>query len=39
MLLQKTFQLNSFYDEQWLTIKKILNGERVLLIENDTSVI
>jgi len=33
MLLQKTFQLNSFYDEQWLTIEKILNGERVLLIE------
>ena len=31
--LQKTFGLSSFYDEQWLTIEKILNGERVLLIE------
>jgi ATP-dependent DNA helicase RecQ len=31
--LQKTFQLPHFYDEQWQTIEKILNGERVLLIE------
>ena len=33
ILLQKTFQLPHFYDEQWQTIEKILNGERVLLIE------
>lgn len=33
ILLQKTFQLPAFYDEQWKTIEKILNGERVLLIE------
>ena len=33
ILLQKTFQLPHFYDEQWNTIEKILNGERVLLIE------
>jgi len=32
-ILQKTFQLSHFYDEQWQTIEKILNGERVLLIE------
>jgi len=25
--------LPHFYDEQWQTIEKILNGERVLLIE------
>ncbi|MDR2146385.1 MAG: RecQ family ATP-dependent DNA helicase [Tannerella sp.] len=31
--LQNTFQLPHFYDEQWLTIEKILDGERVLLIE------
>jgi len=31
--LQKTFGLPEFYDEQWQTIEKVLNGERVLLIE------
>ncbi len=33
LILQRTFKLNHFYDEQWQTIEKILNGERVLLIE------
>ena len=33
VVLQKNFGLNRFYDEQWTTIEKILNGERVLLIE------
>jgi len=33
IILQKTFQLPHFYDEQWQTIEKILHGERVLLIE------
>lgn len=33
ILLQKTFNLPKFYDEQWLTVDKILNGEKVLLIE------
>lgn len=33
IILQKTFKLNHFYDEQWITIEKILHGERVLLIE------
>ena len=33
ILLQKTFGLPKFYDGQWQTIEKILNGERVLLIE------
>jgi len=33
ILLQKTFNLSHFYDEQWQTVEKILNGERVLLIE------
>ena len=32
-ILQKTFKLDRFYDEQWVTIEKILKGERVLLIE------
>lgn len=32
-ILQRTFNLNKFYDEQWITIEKILRGERVLLIE------
>src|SRR5690606_34404027 len=31
--LQQTFKLPKFYDEQWQTIEKILNGEKVLLIE------
>ena len=33
ILLQQTFGLPAFYDEQWQTIEKVLNGERVLLIE------
>lgn len=33
MLLKKTFNLPNFYDEQWNTIRKILRGEKVLLIE------
>jgi ATP-dependent DNA helicase RecQ len=33
LLLQQTFKLPAFYDEQWQTIEKILKGERVLLIE------
>ncbi|MDR1792902.1 MAG: RecQ family ATP-dependent DNA helicase [Bacteroidales bacterium] len=32
-LLQRTFKIAHFYDEQWQTVEKILNGERVLLIE------
>ncbi|HEX5153523.1 MAG TPA: DEAD/DEAH box helicase [Parafilimonas sp.] len=32
-ILQKTFKLQKFYDEQWQTIERILKGERVLLIE------
>lgn len=32
-VLQQVFKLSHFYDEQWITIEKILNGERVLLIE------
>lgn len=32
-ILQKTFRLSRFYDEQWTTIEKLLRGERVLLIE------
>ncbi len=31
--LLKTFKIPNFYDEQWITISKILNGEKVLLIE------
>ncbi|RPI19608.1 MAG: RecQ family ATP-dependent DNA helicase [Ignavibacteriae bacterium] len=31
--LKNIFRLNKFYDEQWRAIDKILNGERVLLIE------
>jgi ATP-dependent DNA helicase RecQ len=33
IILQKTFKLTRFYDEQWTTIEKILSGDRVLLIE------
>lgn len=33
IILQRTFKLSRFYDEQWTTIDKILKGERVLLIE------
>ena len=32
-ILKHTFKISCFYDEQWLTIDKILKGERVLLIE------
>ena len=32
-ILQHTFKLPKFYDEQWESIEKILKGERVLLIE------
>ncbi len=32
-ILQEKFRLPGFYDEQWITIEKILKGERVLLIE------
>ncbi len=32
-ILQRTFGIDRFYDEQWTTIEKILRGERVLLIE------
>lgn len=32
-ILQRTFKLPKFYDEQWQTIDKILKGEKVLLIE------
>ena len=31
--LQQTFYIDHFYDDQWETIKRILNGERILLIE------
>ncbi len=32
-ILRQEFKLDRFYDEQWMTIDKILKGERVLLIE------
>jgi ATP-dependent DNA helicase RecQ len=32
-ILQRTFKLDHFYDEQWTTIERLLKGERVLLIE------
>lgn len=32
-ILQRTFKLSKFYDGQWMTIEKILHGEKVLLIE------
>jgi len=32
-LLQNTFRLSHFYDEQWAAIDKLLIGEQVLLIE------
>ena len=32
-ILQTTFKLPRFYNEQWQTIDKILKGEKVLLIE------
>lgn len=33
LILQRTFKLPKFYEEQWITIDKILSGEKVLLIE------
>ncbi|MGL5938287.1 MAG: RecQ family ATP-dependent DNA helicase [Phocaeicola sp.] len=33
IILKNNFNLNSFYDEQWYVIDKILKGERLLLIE------
>ena len=33
IILQRTFKLPKFYEEQWEAIDKILRGERVLLIE------
>jgi len=33
IILRDKFKLHRFYDEQWITIEKILKGERVLLIE------
>jgi len=32
-ILQRTFKIPKFYEEQWLTIDKILKGEKVLLIQ------
>ncbi len=32
-LLQNTFKLEKFHDEQWTAIERLLRGERVLLIE------
>ncbi|MDO4164063.1 MAG: RecQ family ATP-dependent DNA helicase [Bacteroides sp.] len=32
-ILKQVFGLEHFYDEQWKTIKRLLNGERMLLIE------
>lgn len=31
--LKSTFGFNSFYDDQWRTVSRILKGERILLIE------
>jgi len=31
--LKRIFDLDSFYDEQWETIERLLSGERVLMIE------
>ena len=31
--LQRIFNISHFYDDQWETIKRVLNGERILLIE------
>ena len=33
IILQQNFKLPKFYDKQWETVEKILNVERVLLIE------
>jgi len=32
-ILQRIFNIDQFYEDQWETISKILNGERILLIE------
>ena len=31
--LQQIFKINQFYENQWECIKRVLNGERILLIE------
>lgn len=31
--LRQWFKLPSFYDEQWVAIERLLNGERILMIE------
>lgn len=31
--LLKIFGFNNFFDDQWHTIQKVFNGERILLIE------
>ena len=31
--LKQTFGIDAFYDDQWKTISRLLNGERLLLIE------
>lgn len=31
--LKKVFGIDHFYDEQWFAIQRILNGERILMIE------
>ena len=33
VVLRNRFQISGFYDEQWSAIEKLLQGERVLLIE------
>jgi ATP-dependent DNA helicase RecQ len=33
VVLRNRFQIPRFYDEQWTTIEKLIQGERVLLIE------
>lgn len=31
--LYETFRIEHFYDEQWDAVKRILDGERVLMIQ------
>jgi ATP-dependent DNA helicase RecQ len=31
--LQAIFGFDTFYDDQWATIQRLLKGERILLIE------
>ena len=33
IILKSKFSLNSFYDEYWDTISRVLNGERILVIQ------